>query len=316
VSILDLDIVKPHVRLLKSLVGSNKMCYLINCFDYSLDFVYIIEKKGSYRLVIKYLGQIVKDRRCTTLKGARNAFSQFNVHHCCQTGKIKSRWSDFFCPDDTFFIHQVEAIRQFHRQTEFDQLSESKTAVDFLNRITGQYGTILADPPWRFMNRTGKGAPEHKRLNHYPTLSVAEIAHLPVSQVSAPRSHLYLWVPNALVLEGLLVMKSWGFTYKTNLVWYKIRKDGGPDRRGVGFYFRNVTEMVLFGIKGSLRTLSQGRRQENIILSPKSRHSQKPESIYHLIEQCSPSPYLELFARTPRPTWTQWGKESPSQIKN
>jgi N6-adenosine-specific RNA methylase IME4 len=172
-----------------------------------------------------------------------------------------------------------------------------------------QYGTILADPPWRFSNRTGKMAPEHKRLSRYSTMTMQEIMELPVSQLALSKSHLYLWVPNALILEGLEVMKRWGFTYKTNIVWYKIRKDGGPDGRGVGFYFRNVTELVLFGTRGSLRTLSPGRRQVNIICRRKREHSRKPDELYNLIEQCSPGPYLELFARYERPGWTQWGNE-------
>jgi N6-adenosine-specific RNA methylase IME4 len=123
------------------------------------------------------------------------------------------------------------------------------------------------------------------------------------------RSHLYLWVPNALILEGLKVMEAWGFTYKTNLVWYKIRQDGGPDGRGVGFYFRNVTELVLFGVRGSLRTLPPGRSQVNIISSRKREHSRKPDELYDIIERCSSGPYLELFARRRREGWTQWGDE-------
>ena len=115
----------------------------------------------------------------------------------------------------------------------------------------GRFGTILADPPWRSTNRTGKMAPEHKRLSRYGTLRFEEIIDLPVEELLLPQSHLYLWVPNALVGEGLEVMKAWGFSYKTNIVWYKIRKDGGPDGRGVGFYFRNVTELVLFGVRGA-----------------------------------------------------------------
>jgi N6-adenosine-specific RNA methylase IME4 len=173
------------------------------------------------------------------------------------------------------------------------------------------YGTVLADPPWRFANRTGKMAPEHRRLSRYPTLTLPDIKALPVGTFVQPAGHLYLWVPNALLPDGLEVMQSWGFTYKTNLVWYKVRRDGGPDRRGVGFYFRNVTELILFGVRGRLRTLAPGRRQENIILSRKQEHSRKPDALYDLIEQCSPGPYLELFARHPRPGWTQWGNESP-----
>ena len=173
----------------------------------------------------------------------------------------------------------------------------------------GRFGTILADPPWRFSNRTGKMAPEHRRLSRYSTMSMDEIYELPVTDIALDQSHLYLWVPNALIQHGLDVMESWGFTYKTNLVWYKIRKDGGPDGRGVGFYFRNVTELVLFGVRGSLRTLQPGRRQVNIISSRKREHSRKPDELYDVIESCSPGPYLELFARHRREGWTQWGDE-------
>jgi N6-adenosine-specific RNA methylase IME4 len=175
-----------------------------------------------------------------------------------------------------------------------------------------RFSTVLADPPWRFQNRTGKMAPEHRRLSRYGTMSVAEICALPVADLTASRAHLYLWVPNALVQEGLAVMTAWGFTYKSNIVWYKTRKDGGPDGRGVGFYFRNVTEMLLFGVRGSkARTLAPGRRQTNIIVSRKREHSRKPDEQYEIIERCSPGPYLELFARHERSDWTAWGNEAP-----
>ena len=184
---------------------------------------------------------------------------------------------------------------------------------------TGGFGTIMADPPWRFANRTGKMAPEHKRLKRYNTMTFQEIIELPIAQIVLPQSHLYLWIPNALLAEGLEVMRRWGFTYKTNLVWYKIRKDGGPDGRGVGFYFRNVTELVLFGVRGGMRTLGPGRRQTNIIISRKREHSRKPDELYEIIEKCSPGPYLELFARNPREGWYQWGDEiekyPTSQVK-
>ncbi len=182
-------------------------------------------------------------------------------------------------------------------------------AKDFKSKVNGKFGTILADPPWRFSNRTGKMAPEHKRLNRYSTLTFKQIQELPVNDITADQSHLYLWVPNALLAEGLKVIESWGFTYKTNLIWHKIRKDGGPDGRGVGFYFRNTTEMVLFGVKGKLRTLQPGRSQVNIIRTRKREHSRKPDELYNIIEACSSGPYLELFARGNRRKWTQWGNE-------
>jgi N6-adenosine-specific RNA methylase IME4 len=180
---------------------------------------------------------------------------------------------------------------------------------DFRAAVPGKYATILADPPWRFSNRTGKMAPEHRRLSRYGTLTLEEIAALPVVEAAETRAHLYLWIPNALILEGLDVMRRWGFTYKTNLVWHKVRKDGGPDGRGVGFYFRNVTELVLFGVRGSMRTLAPGRRQVNFLKTQKREHSRKPEELYELIERCSPGPYLEMFARTARPGWTSWGNQ-------
>jgi N6-adenosine-specific RNA methylase IME4 len=178
-------------------------------------------------------------------------------------------------------------------------------------RPGGPFGTVLVDPPWRFANRTGKVAPEHRRLARYPTMTVREIASLPVASLMADRSHCYLWVPNALLAEGLMVLENWGFTYKSNLVWHKIRKDGGSDGRGVGFYFRNVTELVLFGIRGGLRTFAPGRRQVNLFASQKREHSRKPDELYQIIEQCSPGPYLELFARHHRAHWLAWGDEAP-----
>lgn len=191
-----------------------------------------------------------------------------------------------------------------------------QSAVTTLPGLEGTFSTILIDPPWRFTNRTGKVAPEHRRLRRYPTMSFEEIAALPVSQHARECSHLYLWCPNALLREGLEIMAEWGFTYKTNIVWYKTRKDGGPDGRGVGFYFRNVTELLLFGVKGRMRTLAPGRRQVNILLSRKREHSRKPDQIYEIIEACSPGPYLELFARERVEGWTGWGDEVDTYLKN
>lgn len=187
---------------------------------------------------------------------------------------------------------------------------------DLLNFSDGRkFSTILADPPWQFQNRTGKMAPEHKRLNRYPTMKLQEIKDLPVEQIADERAHLYLWVPNALLPDGIDVLHSWGFKYKSNLIWYKIRKDGGPDRRGVGFYFRNVTEVLLFGVRGkNIRTLQPGRSQENIMSAMKREHSRKPDEQYQIIESCSWGPFLELFGRGGRENWATWGNQSNDYI--
>lgn len=183
---------------------------------------------------------------------------------------------------------------------------------DLLTFVGDQkFATILADPPWQFQNRTGKVAPEHKRLSRYGTLTVPEISALPVSDIAASTAHLYLWVPNALLPDGLAVMAAWGFNYKSNIVWHKVRKDGGSDGRGVGFYFRNVTELLLFGVRGkNARTREAGRRQVNYMATRKREHSRKPDEQYELIESCSHGPYLELFARGTRPNWALWGNQA------
>lgn len=183
-----------------------------------------------------------------------------------------------------------------------------------LPTIVGGFSTLLADPPWRFANRTGKVAPEHRRLDRYSTMSLDAIKSMNVPDVLAPKAHLYLWVPNALLPEGLDVLKAWGFRYVSNIVWAKRRKDGGPDGRGVGFYFRNVTELLLFGVRGSMRTLGPGRSQVNMIETRKREHSRKPDEQYDLIQACSPGAYLELFARHQRPGWTVWGDESSEDV--
>jgi N6-adenosine-specific RNA methylase IME4 len=185
-------------------------------------------------------------------------------------------------------------------------------AAEFRTALKGRrFGTVLADPPWQFVNRTGKVAPEHRRLARYGTMTLDAICALPVADVAADPAHLYLWVPNALLPEGLQVLKAWGFNYKSNVIWHKIRKDGGPDGRGVGFYFRNVTEILLFGVRGkNARTLAPGRTQVNFLATRKREHSRKPDEQYDLIESCSPGPRLEMFSRGTRPKWTAWGNQA------
>jgi N6-adenosine-specific RNA methylase IME4 len=192
------------------------------------------------------------------------------------------------------------------------ELEKADPVRDFREALKGKkFKTLLADPPWQFINRTGKVAPEHRRLSRYDTMDVNAICALPVAEAMEATAHLYLWVPNALLPEGLQVMKAWGFSYKSNIVWHKLRKDGGSDGRGVGFYFRNVTEILLFGVRGkNARTQQPGRTQVNYLGTRKREHSRKPDEQYPLIEGCSPGPYLELFARGARPGWTVWGAQA------
>ena len=193
----------------------------------------------------------------------------------------------------------------------------NQTIIDFASSLRGRkFHTVLADPPWRFTNRTGKIAPEHRRLTRYETMTLDDIRALPVADAVQDPAHLYLWVPNALLPDGLAVMAAWGFNYKSNIIWHKVRKDGGSDGRGVGFYFRNVTEILLFGVRGkAARTLAPGRRQVNMIETRKREHSRKPDEQYDVIESCSRGPYLEIFARGTRPKWTYWGDQANEGYK-
>ena len=196
-------------------------------------------------------------------------------------------------------------------------------ASDLLQLADRNFRTALADPAYEFDNRSGKVAPEHRRLRRYRTMPIDEICALPVSPIMASTAHLYLWCPNALLPYGLRIISAWGFTYKSNLVWHKIRKDGGSDGRGVGFYFRNVTEILLFGVRGkNARTLAPGRRQVNFLATRKREHSRKPDEIYPIIEACSPGPFVELFARAGRDDeaipyqqpWTRLGDEAANYL--
>jgi len=212
---------------------------------------------------------------------------------------------------DDFFTNQ---LNQVVGRRGVEIMTPESSLLEYVNGR--RFSTILADPPWQFTNRTGKVAPEHRRLSRYATMTLADISALPVAEIAAPTSHLYLWVPNALLPEGLEVMKSWGFAYKANIIWHKVRKDGGSDGRGVGFYFRNVTEVILFGTRGkNARTLAPGRRQVNYLATRKREHSRKPDEQYKIIESCSSGPYLELFARGKRAGWEMWGNQADDDYR-
>ncbi|RIS62540.1 MT-A70 family methyltransferase [Mycobacteroides abscessus] len=179
-----------------------------------------------------------------------------------------------------------------------------------LPTVPGGFRTVLADPPWRFGNRHAGMSPESGLRPRYTTMALDEICALSVKSIAADNAHLYLWVPSSMLHDGLKVMQHWGFRYTTNITWVKTRLDGEPDGSGVGFYFRNATESLLFGVRGSLRTLPAARSMTNVIAARRREHSRKPTEAYHLIEQASAGPRLELFAREGRPGWTVWGDES------
>lgn len=165
----------------------------------------------------------------------------------------------------------------------------------------GEYRTIVADPPWRYSNRSTRGAAE----DHYQTLTVEELCD-PARWLGAPlpvaeNAHLYLWTTNAFLRDAFAVMEAWGFVYKTCLTWVK-------PQIGLGNYFRNSTEHALFGVRGKMRTTA--RDVPTWFQAKRGRHSAKPESFLDLVERSSPGPYLELFSRRQRFGWDTWGDEA------
>jgi len=181
------------------------------------------------------------------------------------------------------------------------------------------YRTIVADPPWRYsgqacspgLKRDGARRKGHEVESTYPRMSVAEIAALPVRESATEDAHLYLWTTNAFMVEAHEIARSWGFEPKTICTWVKTCS-GDPSRvsRKTGYYFRGATEHWLFCVRGSLRLQTSEALPTAYLWPRELEHSRKPDAFYDLVEQASPGPYLELFARRERLGWDTWGNES------
>lgn len=162
------------------------------------------------------------------------------------------------------------------------------------------YEVILADPPWRY-----DWVPAKNRAveNHYPTMSLREIMDLPVAEIAAEGAILFLWATAPKLREALAVMDAWGFRYRTNAVWDKLKI-------GMGHYFRGRHEHLLIGRRGKIETPSTDVRPPSVIASPRGRHSAKPVEVHEIIERMYPDKRkIELFARRRRPGWAAWGNE-------
>ena len=163
-----------------------------------------------------------------------------------------------------------------------------------------KYATIYADPPWL---ESGGGKIKRGADRHYDLMKTAEIIALPVREIAADNAHLYLWVTNNFLSDGLRVMEAWGFRYVTTVTWFK-------DRIGLGQYFRGLTEHCLFGVRGKLPyKVVDGKRQQGRtgFWAAKTTHSTKPEEMRLMIERVSYPPYIELFARHETEGWETWG---------
>lgn len=156
------------------------------------------------------------------------------------------------------------------------------------------YRTLVVDPPWQFRRQSERIRP------HYGLMDLEAIKHFPLADMAAEDSHLYLWVPNAMISEGYEVMKAWGFKYKTMVVWIK-------KQMGMGNYYRNCTEPVLFGVKGRLPPLRRDVR--TYFAADRRQHSRKPDLFYQIVESMSPGPRIDVFSRESRAGWDQWGNQ-------
>lgn len=180
------------------------------------------------------------------------------------------------------------------------------------------YRTIVADPPWRY-SATSEAKPQAGRSSrmvegHYQTMSVEEIAALPVAELAHESAHLYLWVTNPRIYgnqkdsggRGMMpidIVHAWGFEYTTLLTWVKT---GAP---GMGFYFRGMTEHCIFATRKKCPIPAE-IRESNVITAPRGRHSEKPDAFMDMVERVSPGPYLELFSRRARFGWDTWGDQA------
>lgn len=190
--------------------------------------------------------------------------------------------------------------------------------------MTKLFSTILADPPWPYtsskaiVGNGGRGNQDGKAsqitqvnvLNHYSTMSITDIKNLPVKNHLEKNAHLYLWTTNSFMVEAHEIARAWGFIPKTIITWVKQQHHNNKVSMKTGYWYRSCTEHIVFAVKGSLRL--KGPTAPTAFLSPRLPHSVKPDKFYEIIEQQSPGPFLELFARKVRSGWDSWGNEIES----
>ena len=177
--------------------------------------------------------------------------------------------------------------------------------------LSAPYSTIVADPPWRYEQGGPRSEPDPTsgrvaRFHPppYPTMTVAEIAALPVADLADRHAHLYLWTTNRYLRDAFDVAKAWGFKHSQTLTWCKPPRGIGP-----GGAFSNTTEFVLYCRRGSLPY--QTRIDTTWWQWKRRAHSVKPDEFMDVVERISPGPYVELFARAARPGWDRWGNQAP-----
>lgn len=191
-----------------------------------------------------------------------------------------------------------------------------------------RYSTIVADPPWPYNAPGNYGNTLEHRPNRdstlakigvgsrarYGAMSLADLAALPVAEAAAENAHLYLWTTNSFMVEAHALAKAWGFRQSTIITWTKTRISDGQPSMKMGYYYRGATEHCLFCVRGKLRL--KGPAASTALLTPRTPHSVKPDEFYSMVEEQSPGPYLELFARRDRPGWDLWGNQAPIPVSD
>jgi N6-adenosine-specific RNA methylase IME4 len=209
--------------------------------------------------------------------------------------------------------HQAREIEQSYKQIRAEKIDISRT--ERLDRIAEiskgnvnlstaeRYPIIYADPPWRYENPP-IGATSRAIENHYPTMTLEEICALPVSELATPDAMLYMWATAPKLEECFAVIKAWGFSYRTNMVWDK-------EIIGMGYHVRNQHEILLFARRGDIPPPAAGTQPSSVYRERRGEHSAKPDYFRDMIHGWYPElPKIELFSRTPQPGWAVWGNQS------
>jgi N6-adenosine-specific RNA methylase IME4 len=186
-----------------------------------------------------------------------------------------------------------------------------------------RYGTIYTDFPWSYNDKGSRIAPDDPKTFKYATMTLAQIRECcaEIVEIAAAESHLWFWTTKDFRKYAEDFIKVAGFEFKTEFIWVKGRlevvdplgKNGLPiatlvKHIGMGHYNRLMHEYVLLGVRGNLKPFN-GKSEPSVIIAPKQKHSKKPDVFYDIIERNSPTPRLELFARTHREGWDVWGDQ-------
>lgn len=200
----------------------------------------------------------------------------------------------------------AQIISEFNRKDREKKLKDISKGNKPLVAGERKFGVVYADPSWQYDE--GTTTPSRKIENHYPTMPADEIAAMPVEGLCLKDAVLFLWVPNPLLPEGLMVMEAWGFTYKAKWTWLKQYPG---KKKGTGYWTINEDESVLIGVRGNPPPPPTKARFRSHFSAPVGKHSEKPEEVRKRIEKMYPKAgRIELFARQQSKGWEVWGNQS------